>query len=778
MKTIAQRIAEELSVPENKVQAAIILLDEGATVPFIARYRKEVTGGLDDIQLRTLEDRLRYIRELDERREVILTSIRGQNKLTTELEVAINDTITKTNLEDLYLPYRLKRRSSKAQTAKDAGLEPLALDLLENPSHVPEETAMAYLNTDKGIDNSTQALEGAQKILIEKFSEVAELLEEFRDYIWENAVLTSKVAKGKEEKGANFSDYFEFSEALKKIPSHRALAMFRGRDLRILRLQLRVLNEDKTEDIAAQYCEGCIAKHFNIANQERASDEWLLDIVHSAWRSKIKMHLEAQLLLGLRETAEQEAIQVFAGNLHDLLLAAPAGQRATIGLDPGIRTGVKVAVIDNTGKVVDTATIYPHQPRKKWQESIDKLADLTRLHQVELISIGNGTASRETDKLVADLMKQYPDLGLSRLVISEAGASVYSASELASEEFPDIDVSIRGAISIARRLQDPLAELVKIEPKSIGVGQYQHDVNKNNLARSLDAVVEDCVNAVGVDVNTASASLLRYVSGLNAGLAQNIVKFRDEHGLFLNTETLKEIPRLGEKSFEQSAGFLRIMNGDNPLDASAVHPEAYPVIERIMEQTDKSIKSLIGNTSFLRNLNPKDYTDEHFGVPTVNDILRELEKPGRDPRPEFKTPTFKEGVEKLEDLEADMILEGVITNVANFGAFVDIGVHHDGLVHISALSHNYVKDPRQVVKTGDVVKVKVLEIDLKRGRIALSMCLEEKKRERSTQRKDASRKRPPKRGRKPGSTRSSRPENSAMPPGNIMAEAFANARKN
>ncbi len=589
------------------------------------------------------------------------------------------------------------------------------------------------------------------------------------------------MAEDKEEKGANFSDYFDFHEPLKKVPSHRALAMFRGRDLRLLRLSLAVLNEEKTEDISAQYCEGKIIQYFKIVNEERPADAWLLETVALAWRSKIRPHLDAQLLTGVRDTAEHEAIQVFASNLHDLLLAAPAGQRATLGLDPGIRTGVKVAVVDNTGKLVDTATIYPHQPKRQWQASIDKLAELARQHKVELVSIGNGTASRETDKLVADLMKQHPDLALSRLVISEAGASVYSASKLAAEEFPDVDVSIRGAVSIARRLQDPLAELVKIEPKSIGVGQYQHDVNKTHLARSLEAVVEDCVNAVGVDVNTASISLLKHVSGLNAGLARNIVAFRDEHGSFLNSDTLKEIPRLGQKSFEQAAGFLRIVNGDNPLDASAVHPEAYPVVERILAKTNKPIKSLIGNSTFLRDLNPEDYTDDNFGVPTVTDILRELEKPGRDPRPEFKTPTFKEGVEKLEDLEADMILEGVITNVANFGAFVDIGVHHDGLVHISALSNSYIKDPREVVKTGDVVKVKVLEIDLKRGRVALSMCLEDKKRERPAgNKRDASRKRPQKRGKKPASRRNNTAGNAPMPPGfgGIMAEAFANARKN
>jgi uncharacterized protein len=784
MKTIAQRIAEELSVSENQVQAAIMLLDEEATVPFIARYRKELTGGLDDTQLRILEDRLRYLRELDERREAILNNISEQEKLTPELETAIKEADTKSRLEDLYLPYKPKRRS-KAKAAIEAGLEPLALDLLQNPTLVPEDAAAAYINPEKGIDDIKLALEGARYILIDKFAEVADLLEELRDYLWDNASLTSKVAKGKEEKGANFADYFDFHELVKKIPSHRALALFRGREKRVLRLSLPVLSQDNTEDIASNYCEGRIAAHFNIEDQDRSADAWLLETVHLAWRTKIRLHLDAQLLTRVRESAEDEAIKVFASNLHDILLAAPAGQRVTLALDPGLRTGVKVAVVDNTGKLLETATIHPHAPKKRWQHSIDKLAQLAGQHEVELISIGNGTGSRETEKLVADLMKQHPELQLSRLVISEAGASVYSASEIAAEEFPDLDVSLRGAVSIARRLQDPLAELVKIEPKSIGVGQYQHDVNKTHLARSLDAVVEDCVNAVGVDVNTASVSLLGRVSGLNAGLARNIVAFRDEHGSFFNRNILKEVPRLGEKSFEQAAGFLRIMNGDNPLDASAVHPETYPVVERIAEKSDKPIKALIGNTEFLRNIKPEDYTDDTFGVPTVTDILRELEKPGRDPRPEFKTPAFQEGVENLEDLEADMVLEGVVTNVANFGAFVDIGVHHDGLVHISAMSNNYVKDPRDVVKAGDVVKVKVLEVDMKRRRIALSMCLEDKKPERTSvapKKKEIGRKRPRK-GKKPVLTpaaiaaqeKAARNEQPAFV--GVMAEAFANARK-
>jgi uncharacterized protein len=781
MKTIYQRIAEELSVPEHKVQAAIVLLDEGATVPFIARYRKEVTGGLDDIQLRTLEERLHYLRELDERREVILNSIREQDKLTTELETSIKEAETKTRLEDLYLPYKPKR-NSKAKLAKDAGLEPLALALLEDSTLVPEEAAANYINADKEIDTSEKALEGARHILMEKFAEQATLLEDLRAYLFANAKLQSKVIEGKEEKGAKFADYFDSKESLKRIPSHRALALFRGRKAKFLRLNL-VTEEDEN---SLTYFEQKIAAYFNIEDQQRAADAWLLETVHLAWRFKIRTHLEAQLLTQVREKAETEAIKVFGSNLHDLLLTAPAGQRATIGLDPGLRTGVKVAVVDKTGKLVDTATIYPHPPKKQWQQSIDKLAELARQHQVELISIGNGTGSRETDKLVTELLKAHPDLGLYKLVISEAGASVYSASKIAANEFPDIDVSLRGAISIARRLQDPLAELVKIEPKSIGVGQYQHDVNKGQLARALEAVVEDCVNAVGVDLNTASASLLGRVSGLNAGLARNIVAYRDEHGAFPNRESLKQIPRFGEKSFEQAAGFLRIMNSENPLDASAVHPEAYSVVERIVAQTNKPVNELIGDIVFLRTINPKDYIDDTFGIPTVKDIIRELEKPGRDPRPEFQMPHFKEGVEEIKDLEADMVLEGVITNVTNFGAFVDIGVHHDGLIHISALSNTFVKDPRDVVKAGDVVKVKVLEIDLKRERIGLSMCLEEKpqtaNKKVATATKKPKRKKPQRNKNKKKSEGKKEAIVINTPKSDefvgIMAEAFLNARRN
>lgn len=783
MKTIPQRIAEELSVQESQVQAAILLLEEGATVPFIARYRKEATNGLNDVQLRTLEERLYYLRELDERREFILTSIREQDKLTPELEAAIQEAETKTRLEDLYLPYKPKRRS-KAKVAKEAGLEPLALDLWQNPTLVPEEAAATYLNADKGIEDTKQALEGARHILMEKFAEEAELLGELREYLWDNAVLVAKVLEDKAEKGAKFADYFDYHEALKAIPSHRALALFRGRKTDILQLSLVIepATANATDTPTLGYCEGKIANCFNISQQDRPADTWLLETVQSAWNFKIRPHLDTELLTRLRENSEKEAIKVFASNLQDLLLAAPAGPRTTMGLDPGLRTGVKVAIVDNTGKLLNTTTLYPHAPKKQWQPAIDKLAELAQQYHVELISIGNGTGSRETDKLVADLIKQHPQLGLYKLVVSEAGASVYSASKVAAQEFPDLDVSIRGAVSIARRLQDPLAELVKIDPKSIGVGQYQHDVNKAYLARSLDAVVEDCVNAVGVDVNTASVPLLSRVSGLNMGLARNLVEFRDKNGIFLNREILKQVPRFGEKSFEQAAGFLRIMNGDNPLDASTVHPEAYPIVERIIAKTNRSIDGLIGESEFLRTLQPEDYTDDNFGIPTITDIIRELEKPGRDPRPIFKTPQFQEGIEELEDLEADMVLEGIITNVTNFGAFVDIGVHQDGLVHISALSNGYVKDPREVVKAGEVVKVKVLEVDLKRRRVALTMCLAEKKREPKKKaqpevahKKNRRDKRPQSASNKPPKTdRNLQPKTEFV---GIMAEAFANARK-
>ena len=730
MKTIAGRIAEELSVDERQVGATLRLLDEGATVPFIARYRKEVTGGLDDTQLRTLGKRLAYLRELDDRRATVLKSIEEQGKLTPELRQALLDADTQTRIEDLYLPYRPTHRT-KAQTAREAGLAPLAEQLLTNPHLVPEVAAEPFVDVEKGVSDAASALEGARQILMQRFAEDAELLGRLRNLLWERGCLTSKVVEGKEQEGAKFADYFDAREPIRAIPSHRALALFRGRNEDVLRLRL-TLEENAhlapgtargTAHGSPGVCERMIAAHANIRPQGRAADAWLAETVRYAWRLKLAPHLEVDLQKRLRERAEEEAIHVFGNNLRDLLLAAPAGARATIGLDPGLRTGVKVAVIDTTGKLAATATIYPHAPRNQWDESIEALAALATQHQVELISIGNGTASRETDRLAAELIKRHPHLRLTKAMVSEAGASVYSASELAADEFPDIDVSLRGAVSIARRLQDPLAELVKIESKAIGVGQYQHDVSQSQLARMLDAIVEDCVNAVGVDVNTASAPLLARVAGLGPGLATNIISHRNEHGAFRNRRQLRAVARLGAKAFEQSAGFLRIMNGDNPLDASAVHPEAYSVVERILRKSGRGIKQVIGDTAFLRGLPPADFTDDTFGEPTVRDILAELEKPGRDPRPEFKTAAFKEGVETLEDLKPGMRLEGVVTNVTNFGAFVDVGVHQDGLVHISELANKFVRDARDVVKAGDVVHVKVLDVDLKRRRIALTMRL-------------------------------------------------------
>lgn len=775
MNTIPQRIAKELSVTESQVQAAVTLLDEGATVPFIARYRKEATGGLDDIQLRALEERLHYLRELDERRAVILTSIDEQGKLTTELAAAINDAETKTRLEDLYLPYKPKRRT-KAQIAKEAGLEPLAQQLFNNPDINPDEIANTFVDSDKGIQDSKAALDGARQILMEKFAEEAELLGQLRQFLTERTTLAAKVVAGKEEEGAKFADYFDFQESWQKIPSHRALAMFRARKEGILQLNLSV--EEKSDVLHP--CEAIISHYFNIIEQGRAADKWLLETVRWAWKFKIRLHLDTELMNQLREAAELEAIKVFASNLRDLLLAAPAGQKAIIGLDPGLRTGVKVVAIDQTGKLLHHTTIYPHQPQNKWDASIQILAKLAEHYKIELVSIGNGTASRETDKLVADLIKQYPELKLQKIVVSEAGASVYSASEFASQEFPDLDVSLRGAVSIARRLQDPLAELVKIDPKSIGVGQYQHDVNQTQLAHSLNLIVEDCVNAVGVDVNTASIPLLSRVSGLNLNLARNIVAFRDANGAFPSRQALKKVSRLGEKTFEQAAGFLRVTGGDNPLDASAVHPEAYPVVEKILAKHQKSIKEILGNKEFLYHLNPADYIDNTFGIPTVTDILKELEKPGRDPRPELKTATFQENVKELTDLKADMLLEGVVTNVTNFGAFVDIGVHHDGLVHISALSNDFVKDPRDIVKAGDVVQVKVLEIDLKRKRIALTMRLQEQSRDQASGASKEGKRNPKGQGQK--TPQAKRPVKKEEPAANTafsnaFAEAFANARK-
>lgn len=720
---IVQRIATELSVQPRQVAAAVQLLDEGSTVPFIARYRKEVTGNLDDTQLRNLEERLLYLRELEDRRAAILSSIDEQGKLTDELRAAIDAADSKQVLEDLYLPYKPKRRT-RAQIAREAGLEPLAQALLANPLLDPQTEAAAYVDADKGVADVKAALDGARDILSEQFGETAELLGKLRDYLHNQGVVSSAVVEGKEnEEGEKFRDYYDYAETIKTVPSHRALALFRGRNAGVLTIKLGL-----GEELDAQVPhpgEAMIARHFGIANQNRPADKWLSDVCRWCWRVKVQPHIENELLTQLRETAETEAIRVFARNLNDLLLAAPAGPKAVIGLDPGLRTGVKVAVVDRTGKVLATDTIYPHEPRRDWDGSIAKLARIAAQTQAELISIGNGTASRETDKLASELIAKHPELRLQKIVVSEAGASVYSASELAAKEFPDLDVSLRGAVSIARRLQDPLAELVKIEPKAIGVGQYQHDVNQRELARSLDAVVEDCVNAVGVDANTASAPLLARVSGLNATLARNIVDYRDANGPFPSREHLRKVPRLGDKTFEQAAGFLRINGGENPLDRSSVHPEAYPVVERMLAKINKRIDDVLGNREALSGLSPTEFVDERFGLPTVRDILAELEKPGRDPRPEFKTATFREGVEKVSDLVPGMTLEGVVTNVAAFGAFVDIGVHQDGLVHVSAMSTKFIKDPHEVVKAGQVVKVKVIDVDVKRQRIALTMRLDD-----------------------------------------------------
>jgi uncharacterized protein len=731
---IEQRIALELAAQPRQVIAAIELLDGGATVPFISRYRKEVTGGLDDTQLRTLEERLGYLRELEERRSAVLASIEEQGKLTPQLRHDIEHAEAKQRLEDLYLPYKQKRRT-KAQIAREAGIEPLADSLLADPTQKPEDIAAQYLNVDAGFADTKAVLDGARQILMERFAENAELVGSLREYVSEHGVVRVEVAEGKEKEAeaggdaSKFRDYFNYAEKLGNIPSHRALALFRGRNEDVLRVKLALDTdpEDGSRSPEPNPCERKIMVAAGIKDQGRAADKWLVDTARWTWSVKLALSMELDLMGKLRERAEEEAIRVFAQNLQALLLAAPAGPRVTMGLDPGIRTGVKVAVVDATGKLLDTATVYPHEPRRDWDGSLHTLAKLVEKHGVQLIAIGNGTASRETDKLAGEVIKRVGGNAsaakVTSIVVSEAGASVYSASELAAKEFPELDVSLRGAVSIARRLQDPLAELVKIEPKAIGVGQYQHDLNQSKLAKSLDAVVEDCVNAVGVDVNTASAALLTRISGLNTTLAQNIVAHRDANGAFSSRAALKKVPRLGDKTFEQCAGFLRINDGSNPLDASAVHPEAYPVVEKILADVNKQARELIGDSTTLKQLDAKKYTDERFGLPTVQDILRELDKPGRDPRPEFKTASFREGVESLKDLEAGMLLEGVVTNVTAFGAFVDIGVHQDGLVHISALSNRFVKDPAEVVKAGDIVKVKVVEVDLARKRIALTMRL-------------------------------------------------------
>jgi uncharacterized protein len=716
---IAQKIATELNVRSEQVNAAIALIDEGSTVPFISRYRKEATGGLDDLQLRDLELRLRYLREMNDRVETIVTSIKEQEKLTPALERQIRNAETKTELEDLYLPFKKKRRT-KAMIAIEAGLEPLADKLFADPTLDPQTQAAEFIG--EGFEDSKAALDGARDILMERFSEDAALMGRLRNHLWDNGELRSSVVEKNKADAAKFTDYFDYSERLKKIPSHRALAVFRGRKEGFLSVEI---GSAGLESGAADPCEGMVANHFGIENKGRLADKWLNEVITWAWRIKLIYRLETDLLGQLRERSDDEAIRVFTENMKAILLAPPAGNKVTLGLDPGLRTGVKVCVVDRTGKFIEDTAIYPHQPRNQWDESLSVLVKLAKKHGVELIAIGNGTASRETDKLVGDLIKLHKELKLDKAMVSEAGASVYSASDIAREEFPDLDVTVRGAISIARRLQDPLAELVKLDPKSIGVGQYQHDVSQFKLGQSLNTVVEDCVNAVGVDVNMASAALLKQVSGLSSSIATNIVEYRNQHGEFKNRRDLKEVPRFGAKSYEQAAGFLRIVNGDNPLDASAVHPESYSVVKKIGAASKKKVAQMMGDRSFLSKLNPTDYTDAKFGLPTVTDILAELEKPGRDPRPEFKTAEFKDGVESMKDLKAGMRLEGLITNVTNFGAFVDIGVHQDGLVHISALSNQFVKDPHTVVKTGDVVTVKVMEIDLQRKRIALTMRLDD-----------------------------------------------------
>ncbi|MEF8793560.1 Tex family protein [Thiohalorhabdus sp.] len=785
--TITGRIAEELGVTEDQVAATVRLLDNDATVPFIARYRKEATGALDDTQLRNLEERLRYLRELEERRETVLATIGEQGQLTEELAAAIRAAATKTRLEDLYAPYKPKRRT-KGQKAIEAGLEPLARTLYDDPTQDPEALAGQFVDPEAGIADTRAALEGARAILMEEWAENPELVGELREYAWEHGALRSTVVDGKESEGTKFSDYFDYREPIKAIPSHRALALFRGRNEGILKLDLIVGDEERDprafgpgeSHIAARFGIRATSPETREGSREpptgpRPADPWLAEVVRFTWRVKVLTKLETELTGRLRERAEDEAIRVFAANIRDLLLAAPAGTRPVIGIDPGLRTGCKVAVVDATGKVVDTVTIYPHAPQKQWDQAIHTLAGLAKKHTAELVAIGNGTASRETDRLAIDLLKAHPELGLEKVMVSEAGASVYSASEQAANELPELDVSLRGAVSIARRLQDPLAELVKIEPKSIGVGQYQHDVSQTRLARTLDAVVEDAVNAVGVDANTASASLLTRVSGLNAGLAERLVAHRDEHGAFPDREALKAVPRLGAKTFEQAAGFLRIQGGDNPLDASAVHPEAYPVVERILADVGRPMEEVVANAELLRGLRPEAYTDDRFGVPTVTDILTELEKPGRDPRPEFETAHFREGVETLADLEPDMILDGVVTNVTNFGAFVDVGVHQDGLVHISQMADRYVADPREVTKPGDVVKVRVLEVDTERQRIGLSMKMQKEVGEgRAVPAPEAK----ATKAKKPKGKDRKGPDKGGKEPEGALAKAFRRARTN
>jgi uncharacterized protein len=774
MSQIISRIAQDISATPTQVEAAVTLLDGGATVPFIARYRKEVTGGLDDTQLRLLAERLVYLREMEDRRTAIVASITEQGKMTDQLAADIASADSKARLEDLYLPYRQKRRT-KAQIAREAGLEPLADLLLSDPAKEPEKEAAAYVDSAKGVEDIKAALDGARQILIERMAEDADLLGRLRDHLWESGFLVSRMADGMAEAGAKFSDYFDYREKIAEIPSHRALALFRGRNENVLLLKLEPADASEDRAVVTQ-CEQMIARRFFIVDQRRAADRWLADTVRWAWRVKIHLHLELELMTRLREAAEAEAISVFGLNMRSLLLAPPAGMRATLGLDPGLRTGVKLAVVDRTGKVVHTGVIYPHVPRNDWQGAMLEIASLARKFSIELVAIGNGTGSRETDKLMAEVIARHPELKLTRVMVSEAGASVYSASEAAAQEFPDLDVTMRGAISIARRLQDPLAELVKIDPKAIGVGQYQHDVDQPTLGRKLDAVVEDCVNGVGVDLNTASAPLLARVAGLGPVLARNIVTYRDQNGAFADRKSVLQVERLGPKAFEQAAGFLRIHNAANPLDGSSVHPEAYPLVERIAGEHKRSVQSLIGDMPFLRSLEPERYTDEKFGVPTVTDVLRELEKPGRDPRGSFKTAEFKEGVETLKDLQPGMTLEGVVTNVTNFGAFVDIGVHQDGLVHISMLADRFVKDPHEVVKAGDVVRVKVLEVDLKRNRIALTMRMSERPVQSKPNEQRDQRPQEKREQRAPQPSRQ-KAAPASQPGGGALAEAFARARQ-
>lgn len=779
MLSIEHRIAQDIAAKPEQVRAAVELLDGGATVPFISRYRKEVTGGLDDTQLRLLEERLRYLRELEERRAAILASVEEQGKLTDALKGDLLAADSKARLEDLYLPYKPKRRT-KAQIAREAGLEPLATGLRDDPAQTPETFAETFVDAEKGVADVRAALDGARAILMESIAEDAFLVGELRDWMWAKGQIRAKVVAGKENDGAKFRDYFDHVEPIGKIPSHRLLALMRARNEGVIELELSPTADSEQGHAEG---EGRVAARADIHNRGRPADAWLRETVRLTWRVKLHLHLTLDLFGRVREGAEDEAIRVFGDNLKDLMLAAPAGARTVMGLDPGIRTGVKVAIVDATGKLLAADVIYPHEPRKQWNESIAQLAKLGRQHGVDLIAIGNGTASRETDKLAGELMKQHADLNLAKVVVSEAGASVYSASEIAAKEFPELDVTLRGAVSIARRLQDPLAELVKIEPKAIGVGQYQHDVNQIKLARALETRVEDCVNAVGVDVNTASAALLSRVAGLSAAVAENVVKHRDANGPFANRKALLKVPRLGDKAFEQCAGFLRVSHGDNPLDASSVHPEAYPVVERIIAQCGREVKSVIGDSAFLRGLAPEQFTDERFGLPTVRDILKELEKPGRDPRPEFVAPTFAEGVDDVKDLKPGMVLEGRVTNVAAFGAFVDIGVHQDGLVHVSALSHTFVKDPRDAVKAGDIVKVKVMEVDLPRQRIGLSMRLDDEPGQTRTRPGANNDTRAPRDTRGGASRPSSYGGGTAAKPvappaSGAFADAFAKARKN